>query len=92
MTVDRNSFYRKPENGHYRTFYRKFGERAAEEKLAEILAREETPVLATLSTSIPSMNTHLFSGFRHNLVTVQPSTGSYRTFYRKFFIFTRNIL
>ena len=30
VTVDRNSFYRKPENGHYRTFYRKFGERAAE--------------------------------------------------------------
>jgi len=30
VTVDRSSFYRKPENDHYRTFYRKFGKREAE--------------------------------------------------------------
>ena len=46
------------------------------EKSAEILAKEAELVLATLSTSIPSMNTHSFSGFGHNLVMVQLSTGS----------------
>ena len=32
------------------------------EKLVEILAKEAAPVLATLSTSIPSMSTHFFEG------------------------------
>ena len=32
------------------------------EKSAEILAREVAPMLATLITSIPSMNTHSFQG------------------------------
>ena len=38
------------------------GKGQQKEKLAEILAREAAPVLATLSTSIPSMNTHFFQG------------------------------
>ena len=38
------------------------GKGQQKEKLAKILAREAAPVLATLSTSIPSTNTHFFQG------------------------------
>ena len=34
VTVDRNSFHTKPKNGHYRTFYRKSGNRAAKGEIA----------------------------------------------------------
>jgi len=52
--------------------------------LAEILAREAAAVLATLRTSIPSMNTHFFR------VQTQSSHGS--TFYRKLQDFLQEVL
>jgi len=56
VTVDRNSFYRKLHD-----FLQEVWKKGQQkEKSAEILAKDATPVLSTLSTSIPSMTTRSF--------------------------------